>query len=75
MTQLETGQLSQPSSTVRTHCPECRGRLTVLRVFGSRKASEYWTLQCNRCHSIHLDIIKQPPWSRVEAQGPTPAPD
>jgi hypothetical protein len=60
MTQLEAGQLSQPLPTVRSHCPECQGRLSVLRVFGSRKASEYWTLQCNRCHSIHLDIIKQP---------------
>jgi hypothetical protein len=61
MTQFETGQRSQPSLTVRSHCPECRGRLSVLRVFGGQKASEYWTLQCNRCHSIHLDIVKQPP--------------
>lgn len=61
MTQLETGQHQPPTSTVRSHCPECRGRLSVLRVIGGRRASEYWTLQCNRCHSIHLDIIKQAP--------------
>ena len=61
MTQFETGHLSQLSPAVRSHCPECRGRLSVLRVFGGRKASEYWTLQCNRCHSIHLDIVRQPP--------------
>jgi Zn finger protein HypA/HybF involved in hydrogenase expression len=61
MAQLETGHLSQTSTTVRSHCPECRGRLSVLRVFGGRQASEYWTLQCNRCHSIHLDIIKGVP--------------
>jgi Zn finger protein HypA/HybF involved in hydrogenase expression len=61
MTQLETAHHAQPASAVRSHCPECRGRLSVLRVFGSQKASEYWTLQCNRCHSIHLDIVKQPP--------------
>jgi Zn finger protein HypA/HybF involved in hydrogenase expression len=61
MTQIEAGQQSQSSPTVRSQCPECRGHLSVLRVFGGRKASEYWTLQCNRCHSIHLDIIQQPP--------------
>jgi Zn finger protein HypA/HybF involved in hydrogenase expression len=61
VTQLETGHHPPPESAVRSHCPECRGRLSVLRVFGSRKASEYWTLQCNRCHSIHLDIVKGAP--------------
>ena len=60
MTQLEAGR-PQPSATIRSHCPDCRGRLSVLRVFGGRKASEYWTLQCNRCHSIHLDIVPQAP--------------
>jgi len=61
MTQPDTSHHAQPASAVRSHCAECRGRLSVLRVFGGREASEYWTLQCNRCHSIHLDIIKQPP--------------
>jgi Zn finger protein HypA/HybF involved in hydrogenase expression len=61
MTQLDTEHRVRPLSAVRSHCPECRGRLSVLRVFGGRQASEYWTLQCNRCHSIHLDIVKPPP--------------
>jgi Zn finger protein HypA/HybF involved in hydrogenase expression len=57
MTQPDTRRHREPTSPVRSHCPECKGRLSVLRVFGGSKASEYWTLQCNRCHSIHLDIV------------------
>ena len=61
MTQLDTRAPAEGTSTIRSHCPECKGRLSVLRVFGGSKASEYWTLQCNRCHSIHLDIVASQP--------------
>jgi uncharacterized Zn finger protein len=44
--------------TVRSHCPECRGDLAVMRVFGGKAQSEYWTLRCTRCGGIHLDILK-----------------
>jgi hypothetical protein len=43
---------------VRTNCPECRGNLAVMRVFGGKAQSEYWTLRCTRCGGIHLDIVK-----------------
>ena len=44
------------SSPVRSECPECRGKLAILRVFGGRTA-EYWTQRCTRCGGIHLDIV------------------
>ena len=43
---------------VRTHCPDCRGSLAVVRVIGGKAQSEYWTLRCTRCGGIHLDIIR-----------------
>jgi uncharacterized Zn finger protein len=48
----------QATQTVRTHCPECRGSLAVMRVFSGKARSEYWTLRCTRCGGIHLDIVK-----------------
>ena len=52
MSQLET------RSSVRSNCPDCSARLTVLRIIPGRAGSEYWTLRCTRCGGIHLDIIK-----------------
>jgi hypothetical protein len=46
---------------VRSQCPDCTGRLTVLRIIPGRAGSEYWTLRCTRCGGIHLDIIKAEP--------------
>jgi uncharacterized Zn finger protein len=44
---------------VRTICPDCQAELAVLRVIAGRTA-EYWTLQCDDCGSIQLDIIDKP---------------
>jgi uncharacterized Zn finger protein len=57
------GAGSQANRTVRSHCPECRGSLAVMRVFGGKAQSEYWTLRCTRCGGIHLDIVKPEPES------------
>jgi uncharacterized Zn finger protein len=54
----QSGAGSQATRTVRSHCPECQGNLTVMRVFGGKAQSEYWTLRCTRCGGIHLDILK-----------------
>jgi len=43
---------------VRTHCPDCSGELAVLRVIPGR--AEYWTLRCEDCGGIHLDILDKP---------------
>ena len=48
----------QARKTVRSQCPECSGSLAVMRVFGGKARSEYWTLRCTRCGGIHLDIVK-----------------
>jgi Zn finger protein HypA/HybF involved in hydrogenase expression len=49
----------------RSHCPDCEGALTVLRVIPGRarseSKSEYWTLRCTKCGGIHLDILEAPP--------------
>jgi uncharacterized Zn finger protein len=42
---------------VRSKCPDCNGRLTVLRVIPGRARSEYWTMRCAGCGGIHLDIL------------------
>lgn len=48
---------------IRSHCPECNGRLSVLRVIGgSRSGAEYWAMQCAGCKGIHLDIVEPPTW-------------
>ena len=44
---------------VRTSCPECAARLSLLRVIPGR-AAEYWTLRCDGCGGIHLDIVDLP---------------
>jgi Zn finger protein HypA/HybF involved in hydrogenase expression len=45
------------SADVRSTCPDCDGRLRVLRVIGGRAGAEYWTMRCVRCGGIHLDIV------------------
>jgi len=52
--------MSQPESrtTARSTCPECKGRLAVLRIIAGRAGSEYWTMRCTRCGGIHLDVVK-----------------
>jgi len=52
--------MSQPESrtTARSTCPECKGRLAVLRIIAGRAGSEYWTMRCTRCGGIHLDIVR-----------------
>jgi Zn finger protein HypA/HybF involved in hydrogenase expression len=53
-----TSPTEPPSMTVRSNCPHCNGRLTILRVIGGKAGSEYWTMRCPRCGGIHLDIVK-----------------
>jgi hypothetical protein len=45
----QDGAGSDTRRMVRTNCPECRGNLAVMRVFGGKAQSEYWTLRCTRC--------------------------
>ncbi len=53
------------STKARSHCPDCKGDLAVLRVIPGRAKSEpkseYWTLRCTKCGGIHLDILEAPP--------------
>jgi hypothetical protein len=44
---------------VRTSCPECAARLSLLRVIPGR-AADYWTMRCDGCGGIHLDIVDLP---------------
>ncbi|WP_461194849.1 hypothetical protein [Bradyrhizobium sp. UFLA06-06] len=44
---------------VRTSCPECAAPLSLLRVIPGR-AAEYWTMRCDGCGGIHLDIVDLP---------------
>ena len=55
------------SAAVRSNCPDCDGRLRVLRVIGGRAGAEYWTMRCTRCGGIHLDIVNGPSSSPVPA--------
>jgi Zn finger protein HypA/HybF involved in hydrogenase expression len=48
------------ASRVRARCPECNGQLTVLRVIPGRGGAEYWAMQCDTCHGVHLDIVEPP---------------
>jgi uncharacterized Zn finger protein len=57
---------SDSSADVRSNCPDCEGRLRVLRVIGGRAGTEYWTMRCTHCGGIHLDI--------VTGSSPAPAP-
>ena len=52
------------STAARTHCPDCKGTLAVLRVISGRAGAEYWAMQCTACHGIHLDILRSEPKSR-----------
>ena len=61
MFESDTISTEQPSRTVRSDCPDCHGRLSILRVIAGKAASEYWTLRCTRCGGIHLDIVKTAP--------------
>jgi len=67
VTIIETETRPATRISVRTNCPDCSGRLAVLRIIAGRASSEYWTLRCTRCGGIHLDIIK------AQADLPEPA--
>jgi uncharacterized Zn finger protein len=54
----DTISSEQPSRTVRSDCPDCDGRLSILRVIAGKAGSEYWTMRCTKCGGIHLDIVK-----------------
>ncbi|WP_024514026.1 hypothetical protein [Bradyrhizobium sp. Tv2a-2] len=58
MPNLESVQPSLSAPPVRSECPECRGELAILRVFGGRAGTEYWTQRCTSCGAIHLDIVQ-----------------
>ncbi|MBR0798425.1 hypothetical protein JQ615_23850 [Bradyrhizobium jicamae] len=44
---------------VRTHCPDCAAQLELLRVIPG-SAAEYWTMRCDGCGGIHMDIVDKP---------------
>jgi uncharacterized Zn finger protein len=50
---------SDSSDKVRSQCPDCEGRLKLLRVINGRAGTEYWTMRCTRCGGIHLDIVER----------------
>jgi uncharacterized Zn finger protein len=56
MERNEPDQKAQPR--VRSNCPDCNARLTVLRIIPGRANSEYWALRCTRCGGVHLDVVK-----------------
>jgi hypothetical protein len=58
MPNLEAVRTPLTAPPVRVECPECHGELAILRVFGGRAGSEYWTQRCTRCGGIHLDIVQ-----------------
>ncbi len=57
MSYIEPGQFPPTLRDVRSHCPDCPGNLSVMRVIGGRAGSEYWTLRCTSCGGIQLDIV------------------
>ena len=58
MPNLEIAQVPRSSRPIRAECPECHGELAILRVFGGRAGTEYWTQRCTSCGGIHLDIVQ-----------------
>jgi uncharacterized Zn finger protein len=58
VTIVNLNEVRQARAPVRSNCPDCSGRLTVLRIIPGRADSEYWTMRCTRCGGIHLDIVK-----------------
>jgi hypothetical protein len=61
MPNLEIVRPSVSAPPVRSKCPECHGELAILRVFGGRAGTEYWTQRCTSCGGIHLDIVQPEP--------------
>ena len=57
MTIINLDEVRQARAPVRSKCPDCSGRLTVLRIIRGRASSEYWTMRCVGCGGIHLDIV------------------
>ena len=58
VTIIDFNEARAARSPVRSKCPDCSGRLTVLRVIPGRARTEYWTMRCAGCGGIHLDILK-----------------
>ncbi len=58
MTIIDFNAAREARSPVRSKCPDCSGRLTVLQIIAGRASSEYWTMRCTSCGGIHLDILK-----------------
>jgi len=58
VTIIDFNEAREARAPVRSKCPDCSGRLTVLRIIPGRAASEYWTMRCVSCGGIHLDILK-----------------
>lgn len=58
MTIVDLNAARDARTSVRSKCPDCSGRLTVLRIIPGRAGSEYWTMRCTHCGGIHLDIVK-----------------
>jgi hypothetical protein len=58
VTIIDFNEARAARSPVRSSCPDCSGRLTVLRIIPGRGCSEYWAMRCVGCGGIHLDILK-----------------
>lgn len=58
VTIIDLNEVRQARAPVRSRCPDCSGRLMVLRIIPGRARSEYWAMRCARCGGVHLDILK-----------------
>ena len=58
MSIIDFNDVRAARSVVRSDCPDCSARLTVLRIIPGRSGSEYWTMRCTRCGGIHLEVVK-----------------
>ena len=56
MTIIDLNEARAARAPVRSKCPDCSGRLTVLRIIPGRAASEYWTMRCVGCGGIDLEF-------------------
>jgi hypothetical protein len=61
MSRYELVKTPSPAAAVLSDCPQCNGRLAVLRITPGRSGREYWTMRCTRCGGIHLNVVEQSP--------------
>jgi len=61
MQEYDSGTTEEHRQTVLSNCPQCDTDLAILRVIPGRAGCEYWTMRCQGCGGIHLDIVRASP--------------